>query len=354
LQVRPPRLKIDRSGGWRMKALAAVLALLLAPLACGPAGAAECVGFEFVQGRDLARSFSVDGRLLSYRPVDFAIWSQAACRGADVSTGRLIASAAIQRGMSQAEAGSEAGLKSLIGGEPAPNALSLARGGPRLVEARGGGRRSARPLVIYVHASAVEADPMARALADAGFVVAALTWRGTFSQELDVAASGMVTEVQDAQFVLGEVARRGLADTSKVYVIGTSFGALTALCWAQQEPRVRKIVSLDGGIATPTADVLSPRCPYFHASQPDARLLHLYDASYDKVTFEMLRRLTRLKLEATPVPTLQHRDYSGTTLLRAEGEGAPYAVRSAAFGQMVAKAVDFLRRDGTTPDPIRR
>jgi dienelactone hydrolase len=325
---------------------ARILALLLIAanaIHASPAAAAatRCVTYQFNSVRDHGRSFSADGQLRAWRPVHYGLWTPAtACDGPRMTFGDYAADAAVQRGLAASAVHDAAFWRELVSSASVLDDAVLGSATPAVRSAPT--LPASADVVLYIHASALEAHALAESLAVSGTVVAALTWRGTYQQDFDVGASGLVSEVLDVQAVLRDLGTRGLA-INRIVAIGTSFGALTALCWHGAEPRVAAIVSLDGGIATPTAARLLPSCPWSKPPTPVV-LLHLYDASYAGVTFDYLRSRSEVTLVAEPIPLLQHRDYHSTVFVRANAAGTTDgAERTSIARSLIVRVRDFVR-----------
>jgi len=307
---------------------AILVSLLAAPTAAQPS---RCASYGFHRIEDEGRSLAG-----AARPIHFGLWLPSGCRGRWVTRRDLARDSHVQTGETEA---------AITGVEQTGPALSAALDRPTgAVRAPARLQPRRRPLVVYIHPTVVQAAPIAEALAREGFAVASFAWRGSFGQAFDVGISGLISEMLDAQAIIRELVRRGIARERPIFVIGMSFGALTALCLAQADPRVTALVSHDGGITTPTGVRLSPLCPYFAAERPRAQALFLYDASYAGTTWAVADPLTRLRRRALAIPVLEHRDYVGTVLLRAEADPVmtDREARVRNFRAMSAATVAFL------------
>ena len=318
-----------------------LLALCASAISATPQTTPGCVSYQFNSIRDYGRSYSSGGEVQEYRPVEYGLWTPAAaCKGRRMTYAEYARDAGVQRGLSPAEVearGPRFWADLFAADEPLdPNVLTT----PTRASREAPTLSTPTDLVVYVHANVLEGHALAEALAASGIPVMALTWRGTYVQEFDVAASGLVTEMLDLQAALRDLGARG-TPVQRIVVIGTSFGALTALCWHGAEPRVQAIVSLDGGIATPTAAKLLPSCPYPKAPTSVA-ILHLYDASYADVTFDYLRSRSDVTFAAVPIPVLQHRDYHSTVFVRAANQkGADAVERESVARAMIDRVREF-------------
>lgn len=304
--------------------------------------ASSCTAYDFLNLADTGRSFIHEGRLVP-RPIDVAIWYPLACGGADVSLRQLTADSLVQAGRPTASAPDDVAVAEEAGIDLAAVPAVLDRPSGFI---RANDRLPSRPLplVIYLHPSALEAAPVAARLARLGFAVAAIRWRGTYSQDFDAGPPGLMSELIDAQSVVRDLVDRGVADGKRMHVIGTSFGALTALCLAQADMRIAAIVSHDGGIVSPFGAKMVPKCPWYEDRRPRAALLSLYDARYGELTFQSTAGLKDLREQRLAVPTLRHEDYVGTVELRAAGRPADPVEqeRARAYRKMADATAAFI------------
>jgi predicted dienelactone hydrolase len=129
------------------------------------------------------------------------------------------------------------------------------------------------PLVIFSHGtcgSPTESTYLAKALAAAGFVVAAMPHPGNTVADgfsclsTDVFLDSAVNRVPDVRFTLDRMLAldadptspfAGRLDTDAVAISGLSFGGYTTLAGAQQEPRFRAALALVPG----GTNVLAPK-----------------------------------------------------------------------------------------------
>ena len=83
------------------------------------------------------------------------------------------------------------------------------------------------------------------------------------------------------------------ADAARAGVIGHSFGARAALLLAMRDPRMKAIVSLDGGIGTATAIAGLRTAPSFDTARATAPILHYYERldAYMAPDFTLLNSL---------------------------------------------------------------
>jgi dienelactone hydrolase len=115
-------------------------------------------------------------------------------------------------------------------------------------------------------------------------------------------------QAADLRAAVASVATIVRADTSRLFLVSHSFGARSAVLVAMQDPRVRAIVSLDGGIGTTTGIAELRAAPSF---RPDARvppLLHVYEEldAVMKPDFTFLRSLRADTLVLEPAAAMHH------------------------------------------------
>jgi dienelactone hydrolase len=154
------------------------------------------------------------------------------------------------------------------------------------------------PLVLLAHGNqqdAADQAVLAEFLASHGFVVASTPspmFRKPMERQSQLAEFAEM-QAEDLRAAVATVAMVVRADTSRLFLVGHSFGARSALLVAMKDPRVRAIVSLDGGIGTATGITELRAAPSF---RPDARvppLLHVYEGldAVMKPDFTLLRSL---------------------------------------------------------------
>ena len=144
---------------------------------------------------------------------------------------------------------------------------SIASHSPLVLVGQGNGQSTADQVVLCEY------------LASHGFVVASTpspTLRASLERE-DQVGDFAETQCDDLASAILAVAAVLPADTTGIAVLGHSFGARGALLLAMRDPRVRAIVSLDGGIGTATGDSSFRGAPSFRAGAPLPPILHFYE-----------------------------------------------------------------------------
>lgn len=140
------------------------------------------------------------------------------------------------------------------------------------------------PLVLIAggnDASAGDQAMLAEALAAQGYVVAAAAFPTSngIAPMLGEADVVRVAEAQadDLGAMVRALGRWPNVDTMHVGVVGHSFGARGGLLFAMRNPRVRALVSLDGGIGSATGQAAMRLAPSFAPRKRVAPILHVYE-----------------------------------------------------------------------------
>jgi dienelactone hydrolase len=118
----------------------------------------------------------------------------------------------------------------------------------------------------------------------------------TSEDQVGVLAERQAHELDAALAAAG--ALRVGADVTRAGVVGHSFGARAALLLAMRNPRIRAVVSLDGGIGTATARGSFRAAPSFDARKATAPILHFYERLDQFMTpdFTLLNSLAAPKM----------------------------------------------------------
>jgi dienelactone hydrolase len=189
-------------------------------------------------------------------------------------------------------------------------------------------RPGARPLVLVGQGNEESASDQAvlcEFLASAGYVVAT-TPSPMRSKPLESADQvGAFAELQcnDLAAAIGAVAAALPVDTTRVAVVGHSFGARAGLLLAMRNPRVRALVSLDGGIGTATGLASFRAAPSFRTDAPLPPILHFYERldSFMTPDFTLLHELHARALDLREVRSMHHTHFTtyGFAVARAPG-----------------------------------
>ena len=102
-----------------------------------------------------------------------------------------------------------------------------------------------------LHNDPVGFASLAEQLSSYGFVVVNFPVTETSSKNFDwETIAGVETELRDTDFVVKEITRRGIIDSTCIIPLGYSYGAMAALAYQIRNKNVKAIISLDGGIGS--------------------------------------------------------------------------------------------------------
>jgi dienelactone hydrolase len=111
------------------------------------------------------------------------------------------------------------------------------------------------PVVIYAasHSSfAVENADLCEYLASHGYIVIASRSMGPRTQAMTTDLEGLEAQAGDIAFLIGQAHAMPQADTSRIAVVGFSWGGLANVLAAAKDDRIRAVVSLDGSVRSYT------------------------------------------------------------------------------------------------------
>ena len=172
------------------------------------------------------------------------------------------------------------------------------------------------PLVLVAQGngqSAANQAVLCEFLASFGFVVATTpspTRTHPMTSEKDIPAIAD-RQARDLAAAAALLARDPGVDASRLAVIGHSLGARAALLLAMRDPRVRRLVSLDGGIGTATGVAAFRRAPGWN-TQVRTRILHFYERldPFMAPDFSLLASLHRLQVTKQELRGLHHAHFT--------------------------------------------
>jgi dienelactone hydrolase len=139
------------------------------------------------------------------------------------------------------------------------------------------------PLVLVAQGdrqSAPDQAVLCAFLASHGFAVATMPSPSSLDGEMSTEAEIVPRaeeQAADLAFVAAELERRGLADATRIGVVGHSFGARGALFYVMREPRAVALVSLDGGIGTALGAAAMRASPMWRPARLRASVLHCFE-----------------------------------------------------------------------------
>jgi hypothetical protein len=104
------------------------------------------------------------------------------------------------------------------------------------------------PLVVYMTAyngMSYENVPLFETLASNGYVVIAISSIGRYPGNMTTKYPDLLEQVKDADFAIQQIAGKNI-DTSKIGLIGYSYGGLAGIVLAMQNRSIKAMLSLDG------------------------------------------------------------------------------------------------------------
>ncbi|HJR52089.1 MAG TPA: hypothetical protein VJ982_00100 [Gemmatimonadota bacterium] len=173
------------------------------------------------------------------------------------------------------------------------------------------------PLVLIAQGNghdAIDQVVLCEYLASQGLVVAATPspMLHTPLEREDQVGALSETQASELASAIAAVAGALPVDAQHLGVVGHSFGARAALLLAMREPRVRAIVSLDGGIGTATAVESFRQAPSFRTDASLPPLLHFFEEldPFMAPDFGLLRSLDTGALILEPTEGMHHTHFT--------------------------------------------
>jgi len=169
------------------------------------------------------------------------------------------------------------------------------------------------PLVLVAQGNREDAADqvvLCEYLASRGFVVASTPspMLRTPMEREDQVGEFAETQALDLEAAIPVIAAHVRVDTMHIGAVGYSFGSRAALLLAMRNPRIRAVVSLDGGIGTATAQEAFRHAPSFRADAALPPVLHFYEEldPYMKPDFTLLKDLRIESLVLEPTQGMHH------------------------------------------------
>lgn len=201
---------------------------------------------------DLATGQPITGE--KARPVQTLVWYPATGGGKPVAYRDYIRTTATEETFGRSEAEIDAAVVSLQGSNyaeagPERHRAALAQ---RMWAVRDAKPTAGKfPVVIYApsfSASAAENADLCEYLAGHGYVVLASPSIGTRSRNMTDDIAGIETQAADIGFLIGYAHGLPHADTSRIGVVGYSWGGIANVFAAARDDRIKALVSLDGSV----------------------------------------------------------------------------------------------------------
>ncbi len=112
-------------------------------------------------------------------------------------------------------------------------------------------RKGSFPVVIYApgfSGNAVENADLCEYLASHGYIVLSSPSLGEHRRTPALTVDGLDTQARDISWLVGHASTLPQADTTRVAVVGFSWGGLSNVVAAARDPRIKALVSLDGSL----------------------------------------------------------------------------------------------------------
>jgi dienelactone hydrolase len=107
------------------------------------------------------------------------------------------------------------------------------------------------PVIIYApgsSSSAYENADLCEYLASQGYIVIATPSMGVNTRSMTLDLEGAEAQAGDIRFLVGYAATLGQADSSRIAVVGYSWGGLANVLAAARDDRIKALVALDGSV----------------------------------------------------------------------------------------------------------
>lgn len=223
----------------------------------GPHG----VGVKFVQQYDRTRVYKTDLDLVTgeqvvgerARPIQTVVWYPAVRGGKPVVYRDYLETMATEddftRSVADVKRMTDARIEDNVGDRRDALLRDIAL--PMQAVNNAGALEAKFPVVIYApsySASAVENADLCEYLASHGYVVLSSASLGARTRSMTVNLDGVETQAADISYLIGYAGTLPQVDTSKVAVIGFSWGGLANVFAAARDRRIKALVSLDGSL----------------------------------------------------------------------------------------------------------
>ena len=221
----------------------------------------HAVGIKVVQQYDRARLYKSDVDLVTgvpaqgerARPIQTLIWYPATRGGKPVTYREYLETAAREDEFTRSSADVRRMTDDVIDGNAGVRRDALLRDVARPMHAvRDAQAANGKfPVVIYApsySAPAIENADLCEYLASQGYVVLSSASQGTHSRPMTSDLDGVETQAADISYLIGYASTLAQSDSSKVAVVGFSWGGLANVFAAAKDARVKALVSLDGSL----------------------------------------------------------------------------------------------------------
>ena len=211
------------------------------------------------------------------------------------------------------------------------------------------------PVVIYApshSAYAIENADLCEYLASHGYIVLATPSLGARAHAMTADLEGAEAQAADIGFLVGYAHTLAQADTSRIAVVGYSWGSLAGVLAAARDDRIRALVSLDGSLRAAFEYINGgPRAARHVTPEslgvPMLHLTRLSGAGQEQaaVGADLLERMRYADVYLATLDTASHTDFSSWSLRMAPDAvfaGRARAQGAQAYGTMARTVERFL------------
>lgn len=208
------------------------------------------------------------------------------------------------------------------------------------------------PVVVYAGGAnfmVQENVVLWRALAEAGYIVAAVPTVGVWETDFSADDAGLEALTRDMEVALAHVRLRPDIDPNRIAAIGFSYGGAAAVLLAMRHPEVRAVVGYDASFISKKYSQPLMRSPGFDAKLLKQPLLDIHARS-DETTNGVLDQLTGSEKSTTVIDEADHIDFTGMPQIAFEVFGErklprrSLSVRAASEQMIVQRTLQFLSR----------
>jgi dienelactone hydrolase len=219
------------------------------------------------------------------------------------------------------------------------------------------------PVVIYApshSAYAIENTDLCEYLASHGYIVIATPSLGARAHAMTADMEGAEAQAADIGFLVGYAHTLAQADTSRIAVIGHSWGSLASVLAAARDDRIRALVTLDGSLRAAYDYVNGgPRAARYvtpeRLSIPLLYMTRLQDEG--AIGTELLARMRYADIYLATLDAASHMAFSSWSLRMAPDAafaGRTRAQAGEAYGAMARTVERFLDARLRNDAPARR
>ncbi|MCF0060229.1 alpha/beta hydrolase [Dyadobacter chenwenxiniae] len=192
------------------------------------------------------------------------------------------------------------------------------------------------PLVVYFASfgsMGYENYLLFESLASQGYIIACVNSIGRYPGDMTMKNADLMEQVRDADQIMNRLKLDNSIDTTKIGVLGYSWGGLAGALWAMQRKGINAMVSLDGSevhhygnsksedqdfeytISTPFFEKSTLSVPYLRLeSNPEP------NRSEKDSTYNFLRKVKAAK-QVVKIDSARHQDFSSlATIIRTSGK----------------------------------